>query len=88
MGEGNGKIDIFKELTPHSRTYKLRGQGGKKVNTKSRHTHTSHCPTKTILKTETVFLKLSLMHLSTEYKYLISLAFKGFRETVTRLNHI
>ena len=29
-GEGNGKIDIFKELTPHSWTYELRGQGIKK----------------------------------------------------------
>ena len=26
-GVGNGKIDVFKELTPHSRTYELRGQG-------------------------------------------------------------
>ena len=29
-GVGNGKIDIFKELTPHSWTYDLRGQGEKK----------------------------------------------------------
>ena len=50
---GNGKIDIFKELTPHSRTYELRGQG-KKIDTKSRQTNTSHCTTKTISKTDTV----------------------------------
>ena len=38
-GVGNGKIDVFKELTPHSRTRKkkklkieLRGQGKKKTN--------------------------------------------------------
>ena len=30
------KIDIFKELTPRSRTYELRDQGGKKKNTKSK----------------------------------------------------
>ena len=30
------KIDIFKELTPRSRTYKLRGQGKKKEMTKSK----------------------------------------------------
>ena len=29
-GEGNGKIDVFKELTPRSRTYEPRGQGKKK----------------------------------------------------------
>ena len=45
-GVGNGKIDIFKELTP------IRGPmssaaKGKKVNTKSRQTNTSHCDTKT-----------------------------------------
>ena len=31
-GVGNGKIDVFKELTPHSRIpFELRGQG-KKIN--------------------------------------------------------
>ena len=33
-GVGNGKIDVFKELTPHSRT------------PNPRQTNTSHCPTK------------------------------------------
>ena len=28
-GVGNGKIDVFKELTPHSRPFELRGQGKK-----------------------------------------------------------
>ena len=39
-GVGNGKIDIFKVLTPHSRTYELRGQGKKnqyKINTQTPH---------------------------------------------------
>ena len=62
MGVGNGKIDISKELTPHSQTYELCGQrrgggGGGRVNTKSRQTSTSHCPTKTISKTDTVPLR-------------------------------
>ena len=49
-GVGNGKIDIFEELTPHLRTYKLHGQGEKRGNTKSRQTNTSHCPTKNYLQ--------------------------------------
>ena len=57
-GVGNGKVEISKELTPHSRTYELHGQGGGgEVNTKSRQTNTSHYPTKTISKTDTVPLK-------------------------------
>ena len=57
-GEGNGKINIFKELMPLFLTYELHGQGREKkkkeVNTKSRQTNTSHCPTKTISQTDTV----------------------------------
>ena len=30
MEVGVGKIDIFKELAPHSQTYELRSQGRKK----------------------------------------------------------
>ena len=30
MGEVSEKSTFFKELTSHSRTYELRGQGGKK----------------------------------------------------------
>ena len=41
--------------TPHTVLQKLRG---KKVNTKSRQTNTSHCPTKTISKTATAPLKM------------------------------
>ena len=29
-GVGNGKIDVFKELQPHSRPFELRGQGKNK----------------------------------------------------------
>ena len=55
-GVYNGKINIFfKELTPRSRTYELRGQGEKRKKkiTKSQPTNTSHCPTKTISKKRT-----------------------------------
>ena len=45
------KSTFFKELTPHLRTYELHNQGGKKC-TKSRQTNTSHCPTKTVSKTD------------------------------------
>ena len=54
-GRVSEKSTFFKELTPRSRTYELRGQG--KRCTKSRQTNTSHCPTKTISKTETHPLK-------------------------------
>ena len=39
---------FFKELTPHSQTCELRGQGEKKHIQNQRQTNTSHCPTKTI----------------------------------------
>ena len=38
MGRVVEKIDIFKELTPCSWTYELRGQGEKKKTTNSRQT--------------------------------------------------
>ena len=57
-----GKIDIFKELAPRSRTYELRGQGqkekSKKRLTNPRQTNTSHCPTKTTAKTDIRPLKV------------------------------
>ena len=50
------KIDVFKELTPRSRTYELRGQV-KKISTNSRQTNTLHCPTKTISKNDNPLLE-------------------------------
>ena len=41
-GTGKRKIDIFKELTPRSRTYELRSQGGKKSIYKIKDKHTPH----------------------------------------------
>ena len=46
------KSTSFTELTSRLWTYELCGQGEKKNCTKSRQTNTSHCPTKTISKTD------------------------------------
>ena len=51
-----GKINIFKELAPRSRTYELCGQGKKEKSKKRlmnpRQTNTSHCPAKPIANTD------------------------------------
>ena len=52
-GQVSEKSTFFKELTPRLRTYELRGQRGKKNTPSQRQTNTSHCPTKTISKTDT-----------------------------------
>ena len=48
-GRCRKKSTFFKELTPRSRMYERRGQGGEKMYKIK--TNTSHCPTKTISKT-------------------------------------
>ena len=49
-GEATENSTFFKESTPHSRTYELRGHGKKKHVRNQRRTNTSQCPTKTSLR--------------------------------------
>ena len=71
----NGKIDVFKELTPRSQAYELRGQEEEEEEEKKKHiqnqrqTNTLHCSTKTISKSVSWPLNMIIFAMS-HWKYL------------------